>query len=393
MTRRPVAPRFVAVLLSGLLTACGSSPATDGGVDGGADASVFVPAETRALGLNDVTLLLPLEPLDAGTPLPPPEAMIPPFLFERLTTVPGDVLTELRRLRVVAIRFDVCDRAAVGDCADDAPGVFRLVLQPMLSGGATEDVAFHAFYPVPRAEVPRVVDRLRALAALQDAPVGSALRVAEPFRANAAYRAGWAELLAPYVQASRLFRLTLFGQLSMHAALIWVFRGQQRSGTTFVPIRIADIQETGQQVALSGGSSYDVTPVADAPAGFGLAIADTRFRAASSSAQREALEGLAAVDNPLLHTSDTTQCVTCHVSTTVLAQRAADAGVALDSLATRYVATGFDLSPLGEPWLRFRTLRALGYLGTAPLVSQRVVHESANVVQELERRFPPAPGP
>jgi hypothetical protein len=220
--------------------------------------------------------------------------------------------------------------------------------------------------------------------------VGSALRVADPFLSNQAYRAGWGELLAPYVKAARLFRLTLFGQLTRNAALIWVFRGQQLSGGNFVPIRIADIMDTGQQVALSGGTSYDVTPLVDAPVGFSLAIADTLFRAAAPTAQRQALEGLAAVDNPLLHTSDTTHCVTCHVSTTVLGVRAADAGVALESLSSRFVAPEFDLTPLGSASLRFRTLRALGYLGTAPLVSQRVVNESANVVRELERRFPPA---
>lgn len=368
------------------LAGCGAPSSADGGVDAG----VFVPTETRALGLNDVTWLLPLEPLDAGTPLPPPEALLPPAIVARLTTVPGDVVTELRRFRVVAIRFDACDRSTPGACPEDAPGVFRLVLQPMLVGGATEDIALHAFYPVPRAEVPRVVDRLRALAALQDVPVGSALRVNEAFRSNAAYRAGVGELLAPYATAARLIRLTLFGQLTQHAALIWVFRGQQLMGDTFVPIRIPDIDDTGQQVALSGGSSYDVTPLADAPPGFGLAIADTRFRAAGAAAQRQALEGLAAVDNPLLHTADTVHCVTCHVSTTVLEARAADAGVALDSLANRYTAPAFDLTPLGEPWLRFRTLRALGYLGTSPLVSHRVVHETANVVQDLEQRFPPA---
>ncbi len=378
--------RAVLALAGLLLAACGGA----GTPDAGLDASVYVPTQTRALGLNDVTLLLPLEPLDAGSPFPAAEALLPLVIFDRLTTLPGDVLTELRRLRVVAVRFDACDRSAVGECPADAPGSFRLVLQPVLSGGATEDIALHAFFPVPRAEVPVVVERLRALAALQDVPVGRALQVNEAFGSSSAYRAGWGALLAPYATAARLTRLTLFGQLTRNAALIWVFRGQQLEGGVFVPIRIPDVQDTGQQVLLSGGSSYDVVPVADAPAGFSLAIADTTFRAASTTAQREALEGLAAVDNPLLHTADTTQCVSCHVTTTVLPVRAEDAGVPLETLGTRYTSSRFDLTPLGEPWLRFRTLRALGYLGTSPLVSQRVVNESANVVEELERRFPPA---
>ena len=57
-------------------------------------------------------------------------------------------------------------------------GVFRLVLQPVYGAPPkVEDVALHAFFGVPRAEVPQVVDELRALAAQQDLPRAAALQV------------------------------------------------------------------------------------------------------------------------------------------------------------------------------------------------------------------------
>ena len=56
----------------------------------------------------------------------------------------------------------------------------------------------------------------------------------------------------------------------------------------------------------------------------------------------------------------------------------------------RFTSPDFDLTPLGHS-SRARTLRALGYFGVNPLVSQRVVNETAHVLGELEARFPPPP--
>ena len=53
-----------------------------------------------------------------------------------------------------------------------------------------------------------------------------------------------------------------------------------------------------------------------------------------------------------------------------------------------YRAPSFDLTPLGTQSARFRTLRALGYFVDTPLVAQRAVNETANVLDELERRYP-----
>lgn len=358
--------------------------------DGGADAGAYVPTESRALGLNDVTLLLPLDSVDAGTPLPGPEALLRYDLFDRLSTTPGDVLTDFDRLRVVAIRFDVCDRAAPGRCPDGADGSLRLVLQPMLRTAEAEDVALHAFYPVPAAEVPELVDSLRRLARLQDVPLTAPLQVNQAWKTNAEYTQGLAALVARYAAPAKLIRVTLFGQLTMNAALIWVFRGVEKHGAGFERIDIPDVMAQDQQAVLFGGASFTATPIADAPAGFRRVLSESDFAAATPAQQREALESLTAADNPTLHTAQTVQCVTCHVSTTLLDQRAADAGIELSTLPTRFTSR-FDLTPLGKDSVRPFTLRALGWLRKEPLVAHRAVHETANVVEEMEARFPSAP--
>jgi hypothetical protein len=382
-----------ALLLLPCLSACSTPPSVDAGVDAGmTDASVFVPTQTRRLGLNDVTWLLPLEPLDAGSPFPDPVEVVPFASFDRLTSATPQVRTDLARLRVVGLRFDICDRATPSPCAEDADGVFRLVLQPVFGAPQrVEDVALHGFFAVPRAEVPQVVDELRALAALQDVPRGAALQVNTAFLSSADYRQRLGALVGRYAKSARLHRLTLFGQETEHAALVWAFRGEERSGGAMVPIEIPGVMSTGQEVLLFGGDSYLVTPLADVPVGLYRSVMETSFRNSSTDEQLESLRALVAVDNPLLHTSGTVQCVSCHLSTTLITPRAADAGVDVSTLPGFYRVTDFDPATLGNQSARTRTLRALGYFGDTPLVSQRVVNETANVLSELEQRFPPAP--
>lgn len=374
-TRR-LAPGLVALAL-----ACAGGDATP---------QAFVPTESRLLGLNDLTFLLPLEGLD--TPgLPPPRALVPIELFDRLSTVPGDVITEIDRLRVVALRFDLCDRERAGPCDAEADGSLRLVLQPLLATGEAEDVALHAFYPVPHADMPRVVDELRRLARLQDVPRASALRVNTAFSTDEGYRIALIELVGRYARSERLHRLTLFGQLTLQAALVWVFRGVELHAGRFEPIAIAGIDADEQRVRLFSNTSYTIEPEIDAPSGLLNALSDTGFERADDAQRTLALETLAAVDNPARHTAHTVQCVACHASTTVLAPRASLAGVAPDALTSRFTSNLFDLTPLGEETLRPRTLRALGYLQKWPMVSQRVINETANALGEVERRHPPAP--
>ncbi len=348
----------------------------------------YLPTQTRLLGLNDVTFLLPLEPLDAGTPFPPAVEIIPFSSFDRLTSASPRVQTDLSRLRVLAARFDICDRATPTPCAADADGVFRLVLQPVFGAPPrVEDVTFHAFFAVPRAEVPQVVDELRELAELQNVPLESALRVNT---ADAIWRQRLVQLITRYAKSARMHRLTLFGQESDRAALIWIFRGEERAPNTLGPIEIPGIATTSQEVLLFGGDSYVVTPVADFPSGFSRAVMESTFRNATAAQQLESVRSLLAIDNPSLHTANTVQCASCHLVTTLLQPRAADAGIDVTAQPESFGSSTFDLTPLGAQSTRFRTLRALGYFNETPLISQRVINETVTALEELEQKYPAA---
>ncbi|MFT3712298.1 MAG: hypothetical protein QM817_32025 [Archangium sp.] len=373
----------------------GSDAGVDGGFDGGAaDASVFVPTEKRLLGLNDVTFLLPLEGLDASTPFPAAQTIIPFSAFTRLTEAEPVVRTDLERLRVLGVRFDVCDRTDAMPCSADREGSLRLVLQPVFGtvSPSVEDVTMHAFFPIPRGEMPEVVDTLRALAVRQNVARGSALQVSTAFTSDSEFRSRLGALVARYAQSQRLIRLTLFGQESERAAIVWVFRGEEipNGGSVLGPITIPSIMMPQQEVLLFGGDSYQVTPVADFPLGFERVVMEPMFRNASAPQQRDSVRALLEVDNPTLHTAGSVQCVSCHVATTLVTPRSVDAGIDVSSFTEQFTSATFDLTALGSV-SRARTLRALGYFGSNALVSQRVVNETANVVGELEQRYPPAP--
>ncbi|MBL8951985.1 MAG: hypothetical protein JNK82_14475, partial [Myxococcaceae bacterium] len=113
-----------------------------------------------ALGLNDVSLLLPL---DAG--LVSSAELMPRALYDRLVLDEnGDpfIVDVFAKLELVAVRFDLCDRTTAAACSTAAGGVLRLVLQPNESGRA-RDTAFHAFYRLGVADQPLVLDALERL--------------------------------------------------------------------------------------------------------------------------------------------------------------------------------------------------------------------------------------
>jgi hypothetical protein len=375
----------------------GSGGTAAGGAGGG--------ARLQPLGMNDVTILAPLpqagaEPVllngtdlaEDGTPF------IPRDLFDRLAndSVTGTPLptldTSYARLQLVAVRFDLCDRHLPVPCSDSQDALLRLVFQPISTQGTAADIGFHAFYAVHADEVAAALRALRELAALT-IPVDGVLRVSEALAGpnRGAYATKLRELVKHYGGGARLLRLTMNAQNLNASALVWLLRGIEKKGDVFVDIAVAGSTSSFQTVTLLGAPSYpgfSATPSADTPVGLAGAISQTKFDAADVPAKRQFMAALAAVDNPLTNTAETVPCVACHVATVVMNSRASTTAIDPLTLPGRYSST-FELSVAGGNSATVATtLRALGYLGTMPLISQRVVNETAQVLVELAQRFP-----
>ncbi|HEX4423242.1 MAG TPA: hypothetical protein VH165_35270 [Kofleriaceae bacterium] len=383
--------------------ACGASspPGTD------APASDDDAAARHALGPNDVSILLPL-PADPAVPTllavagpatgaGPGVPLVASGPIAGLD-LRGDIGPKngqpfaLDQLQVVAVRFELCDRQVVGACPDAGEdGRLRLVLQPVYAAGGaatTHDIALHAFYPIPAAELAGVVRELRQLAALADVAPGAPLAV-NP--GAPAYLDRLRALVMRYARWDRLVRLTTIGQRAGSVAFDWVLRGVELDASgALSAMTIPALAAPVQTLAVQGGDTvYVGEPLVDAPAGFALALNGSNFDLASSIDRAGALETLAAINNPWDHDTVDLQCTTCHVATYLTMHRAMTAGVDPASLATAYQSP-FNTSVASLANTEPRLIRAFGWVDAHPIISIRVANESARVASEIESRFPAA---
>jgi hypothetical protein len=217
--------------------------------------------QTRRLGLNDLTVLVPLPP-DAGNPVLATatsaaldgSALVPDALYQRVIRRPDDqpdVFTALSDFHVVAVRFDLCDRQLPWPCEASDDGRLRVVFQPVFSDGFARDIALHAFYEIPKAELPGAVNTLRALAELQNESQRSPLKVSPGLSANprGEYAIGLTDFLRRWANTAGLRRLTFFAQPDVFAQVRWVFRGLEGQPPTYGLITIAGTGGTGPSMA------------------------------------------------------------------------------------------------------------------------------------------------
>ena len=397
----------------------GGGPAADAG-SGGARAGGGGRNDTMGLGgsaaggsaggtspvyplvMNDVTILAPLPPSSATSVLlrgsdlaDDGTAFVPRVLFERMAagrelgSSPVLNAEAYDRLHLIAVRFDLCDRHRPGPCPEAEDARMRLVFQPLLLNGLAEDAGLHAFYALRTDEIGGAIATLRELA--RSAPpqtgmlrISPALGAANP----EAYATKLRAFVKRYGGDTRLVRLTMNAQPQIFAQVRWVFRGVEKQGDAFVdmPVVGGNASDLSESVILSG-SSFDVMPSTDTPSGLLGAIQKTLFDAASAAQQRDYLSALAAVENPLTHTAETLACVACHVTTFVTSSRATDSSIDPLALPARYTSK-FDLSTKAGESATTPSIRALGYTGRQPMISQRVVNDTAQTLAEIEQRYP-----
>ena len=352
--------------------------------------------------MNDVTILAPL-PQSSTTPVlllgtdlaDDGTALVPRALFDRLVAdgAAGSVLpgleTAFERLHLVAVRFDLCDRHLPGVCPEAEDARLRLVFQPLSTASSAQDVGFHAFYTIRNAEIAEAVAALRELA-MTAPPQSGALRVSPALSAAdpRPYATKVRAFVRRYGGTGRIVRLTMNAQNLKFESVVWTLRGVEKQGDAFIDMTIVGSSALSEQVTFAGNPGYTVMPLTDTPSGLLGAITQTMFDAADSTKKRAFLAALAAADNPLSHTAETVPCVACHVSTVVMKARADSTAIDPLTLPGHYTSK-FDLGIAGGQSAQTpATIRALGYLAKQPMISQRVVNDTAQTLTEIEQRYP-----
>lgn len=397
--------RLALVLLGGCESGVPSSPPDLAVADASVDLRAppdLVPPKTGLLGLNDVTVLIPLA--DPGTPAllmasdkgSDGNELVSRATYDRLNNVPkrGPVvfLDDLYPLlQVVAVRFDLCDRTVPGPCADE-DGRMRVIVQAQYDPKAIGniDLGLHAFFTIPKADFPALVTELRALSALQGLPDAAPLQPSPALlkAPSGEYAMRLKALILKYGVQANLTRVTFVGARDGVRSASWTLRGIEKGAMGFADIQIPGIGSTVQDTTLGGATtaSFDVMPVADAPKGFVLATDEASFAVATPQDRAAALAALNAIDNPTLSTPNNVSCVTCHISGRIVGAREQVARVDSRTLPNRFTSGTFDLT---VPLLLKSSLRSLGWAHRAPLISQRVANDSAQVASEMNARFPP----
>lgn len=348
----------------------------------------------QPLGMNDVTMLFPFpfvseDALVARMNDNNGADFVPRDLFARLVTAHGDIDYDYEDFQIFSLRFDLCDRVAPGPCPEAADGSLRLVFQPLVPHtDQPADAGLHAFYRIPAADLAAVIDDLRKIARTYNPDNTSAPldrhQISVPNQL-------FPSLLARYAPADRLIRLSVMGQDSRTSDLRVVFRSVELRAGQLVDVTIPTLNATEQVVTLADvDPGYVVTPVANAPTGFTSSLSSGLFNSAAPEDQRSALDALVATQNPLLHTASTVQCVTCHVSTYLAVHRGQIAGIDVRSLPSRYTTRRDVRVSQGISASEERALHGFSWIRHDVAISQRVANETAQVLDELEQRFPVA---
>jgi hypothetical protein len=357
-------------------------------------------AAARPLGMNDISMLLPL-PRDLGAPVIAAlggqgEEQIDRRWFDALVTARGDIAPRtggpvaFEDFHVVGVRFDLCDRSAIGPCPPGVAGRVRTVLQPLyVRSGAmfAHDVALHAFYPVPAGELGEVVAELRRLSRIQRAAPGAALSVSPAAAAgDRAYLDGLRALVLRYARAEQLVRLTVIGQVADSAAFAWVFRVSTAMVTASSRWRFRASRHRSRRC--SSPAATRCPERADGGCAVGVRAGDQRA-AVRGGERRRARGGGRSADRAAEPDAARHRRHPVHRLSPVGVSARAPCAHQPD----RPPLPGWFASPLARATRTIvrddpRVVRAFGRAGNAPAISLRVANDTAQVLADIEARFP-----
>lgn len=350
-------------------------------------------------GLNDLSVLVPmpkseseaeflLKPNDAarGGPLLSPE------IQKRLPTLVlgGDPRESRESLRVVGIRFDPCFREGDEPCRRQ----IRLVLQPIgVFRGAysTTDAAVHVFFDFSPAEWANVMqDWAKTAVGTKDEP----LTVHPVLARQGLAGAQWAKLrglVLKHCGPASLSRFTvsnvnLFGTQ-------WTFVGHDvAKDGTITAIKIPRLTTGGQTFVGDLGDLREFfgevfpPPIEDKEL---VKIWNHSVGARNTLSQEELAKGIGraiAFENPTKFHPGNVDCVSCHLAnnTRLWGERSFPNWPWKSMFEADRYKSGWNLTNTSSKDGFTNRVRAFGYFVDEPVISQRVINETAAVAEAIE---------
>lgn len=383
----------------------GPSPVDGGGDDAGrgGDGGAACEPEPMRYDLHDVSFLFPLparfslknQLLDLQTPFKR-GPLLPPALEAQLPA-PLNFIgnAALADFRVVAARVDPCFPTSDGvGCARQ----IRLVAQPLLAAGEDPnrlvafDTTLHLFFTLSEAEfdgaLRDALDALKTLAGAQTRcrPLG-VHPVMQQQGLDGAYAMMLKALITDFCGASSLSRIAV---MRLTAGQTWEFSALDVVNGRLVVDPIARLPlddnlvqkfDIGDVIPGADPSvrSAAITPL---PSGNQLnTLLDyQRLSTVDAALIQEAVDESFAVENPLLETPRSVDCVSCHIAQRGRERAQRYRGISTASGSQAYGGGRFDVTVPSIP-LAFSTQRAFGYHSRQPAMSPRTANESAEVAK------------
>ena len=432
-------------LLSGLLlaaagAACGGSTASEpGGYEtpgggtttpgGGSTApggpgtpgeplkpSLPVGPYSGLVGTTDVSILYPLpiagaskdfvRPAEEGNhgPLLPRSAFDVVLPGGRVERVHSDPPSGYAELGLVSLRLDPCSsRGNVPSSPGACRSEVRLVFQPIydkaagvendpVAGAAATDGGIHVMYDVPDAEL---VVMMKQILTLKKANGDLALHELAPHPILAtqglggAFAQGLRAIVLEHVGGARIGRITFFDHNFDPDGDGWSFGIFDRMGATFTAGEIPVLK--GQSQLLAGSNTTG--PLAESSAQLLSSLSQSDSVAAlvapgrpqpggaGVAALQVSLDAALNVQNPKLHTAETTDCANCH-----LAEGARMLGEDVYGLSTAKQFTHARSLARKDQRTSVTNLHAFGYLHRQVSIMQRTANESVIVADRMEAK-------
>lgn len=393
--------RFHRLFLALVLSACDSPSATPEDAHVPIDAAPIDAGmlEPSAIGMTDVTILWPLPDGPSADPLLRVDAigrggaLVPAAVLAMVPPLDRGAPNDAASLRVVAMRLDPCfpgiDLTGPIACRRQ----IRLVAQPLrvppgAGSIAAADAAIHLLYdvdaPTFETALARIIGASRAAGVDRDAPLAI-----HPALASEGLEGTFATELHAVIVASvgaeNLVRVTSTTRESSRAPS-WQFASVDVAGGVATPTTLVALREAApfQTLSMMATGEYETSPEGASPDDPSLLFDLDAAAAADDATRRAAWTAALRIEHPERHSPETVDCAGCHVAPQLRRDAEARFALAAEPSDDRFVAAGLSLAPPYATTEGARErIRALGYFEREPLVSQRVMNETALVVLAL----------
>ncbi|MBC7371889.1 MAG: hypothetical protein H7326_10005 [Bdellovibrionaceae bacterium] len=353
----------------------------------------------------DVSILLPLPKTNQELKLlldPQSQnelgVLIAPRIIHELPILVSRELNEQvfeNQLKVIGIRIDPCfqDEAAPKSCARQ----IRLIWQPITSKNkqiVTVDAAVHTFYELTTQQWSEFVIQYESLLQQTTRPVQTELSIHPVIAKEGLNGKMWLQLkdlLLKYCGEKNISRITIMTLEG--GGDQWSFSGFNITENSVQQLAIPKVFGKAQTImaALVGSLDFLGTIMPINFSNLGLWFIDNSKIAKNKFPEKDFriwTEDLLKIENPRVHNSGTTDCVSCHLSTNILSWQERNFS-SWDWTSIR-TTQGFTSSQnlLNTTIKKSPTqhLRAFGYQDTTARFSQRAINETALVLDWFHQK-------